>query len=89
MDSLKRALGYLWILIGVAAIVVLVVGAIMNIDINDKADINKPIPWIIIIVIFTPISIGLMIFGWYAIKGEYTSSQPSPEGEGAPFTKAS
>jgi len=89
MDSLKRALGYLWILIGVAAIVVLVVGAIMNIDINGKADINKPIPWIIIIVIFTPISIGLMIFGWYAIKGEYTSSQPSPEGEGAPFTKAS
>ena len=71
MDSLKRALGYLWILIGIAAIVVLVVGAIMNIDINGKADINKPIPWIIIIVIFTPISIGLMIFGWYAIKGEY------------------
>ena len=79
MDSLKRALGYLWILIGIAAIVVLVVGAIMNIDINGKADINKPIPWIIIIVIFTPISIGLMIFAWYDIKGEYnklpTSSQ--------------
>jgi NADH:ubiquinone oxidoreductase subunit 6 (subunit J) len=71
MDSLKRALGYLWILIGIAAIVVLVVGAVMNIDINGKADINKPIPWIIIIVIFTPISIGLMMFGWYAIKGEY------------------
>lgn len=79
MDSLKRTLGYLWILIGIAAIVVLVVGAVMNIDINGKADINKPIPWIIIIVIFTPISIGLMIFGWYGIKGEYnklpTSSQ--------------
>ena len=71
MDSLKRALGYLWILIGIAAIVVLVIGAVMNIDINGKADINKPIPWIIIIVIFTPISIGLMIFGWYGIKGEY------------------
>jgi hypothetical protein len=79
MDSLKRALGYLWILIGVAAVVVLVVGAVMNIDLNGSADINKPIPWTIIIVIFTPISIGLMIFGWYAIKGEYnklpTSSQ--------------
>jgi hypothetical protein len=71
MDSLKRALGYLWILIGIAAIVVLVIGAVINIDINGKADINKPIPWIIIIVIFTPISIGLMIFGWYGIKGEY------------------
>ena len=66
-------------MIGIAAIVVLVIGAVMNIDINGKADINKPIPWIIIIVIFTPISIGLMIFGWYGIKGEYnklpTSSQ--------------
>ena len=63
-------------MIGIAAIVVLVVGAIMNIDINGKADINKPIPWIIIIVIFTPISIGLMIFGWYAIKGEYNKLPP-------------
>jgi len=88
MNSIKKILGYLWILIGVAAIIVLVAGAIINIDLNGKADINKPIPWIIIITIFTPISIGLMIFGWYALKGEYTSSRPSPEGEGAPFTKA-
>ena len=71
MDKLKRILGVLWIIIGVASIVALVTGAIQNIDINGKADINKPIPWIIIIAIFTPIAIGLLIFGWYALKGEY------------------
>jgi flagellar basal body-associated protein FliL len=36
-----------------------------------KKDINNPVIWIIIIAIFTPIAIGLMIFGWYAFKGEY------------------
>jgi hypothetical protein len=27
--------------------------------------------WVIIIAIFTPIAVGLMIFGWYAFRGEY------------------
>lgn len=71
MNSIKRILGYLWILIGIASIVILVAGAVKNIDLNGSADINKPVPWIIIITIFTPIAIGLMIFGWYAVKGEY------------------
>jgi purine-cytosine permease-like protein len=79
MDSIKRILGYLWIMIGIAAIVILVVGAIENINIHGKADINKPVPWIIIIVIFTPIAIGLMIFGYYALKGEYKKLPSSSE----------
>ena len=48
----------------------LIIGAVHNIGAGSK-DINKPIPWIIIISIFTPIAIGLMIFGYYSIKGEY------------------
>lgn len=71
MNSIKRVLGYLWILIGIASIVILIAGAIQNIDLHGKADINKPVPWIIIIAIFTPIAIGLVIFGYYAIKDEY------------------
>ncbi len=71
MNQLKRVLGIVWIIIGIASIIVLIAGAIQNIDINGKGDINKPVPWIIIISIFTPISIGLIIFGWYALKGEY------------------
>lgn len=49
----------------------LIVGALHNINSTGTKDINKPIPWIIIIGVFTPIAIGLMIFGYYALKGEY------------------
>ena len=71
MKNIKRILGLLWILIAAVSIVVLLVGAYQNIDLNGTTDISKPLPWIIIIAIFTPIAIGMGIFGWYAFKGEY------------------
>ncbi len=49
----------------------LVDGAITHIDPAGKKDINNPVIWIIIISIFTPIAVGLMIFGWYGFRGEY------------------
>ena len=70
MDNLKKIMGFVWMIIAPIIIFLLVSGAINNIG-NGSKDINKPIPWIIIISIFTPIAGGLMIFGWYAIKGEY------------------
>ena len=72
MNSLKKFLGIVWMIAGPAVIYFLVSGAIANIDTAGKKDINNPVIWIIIIAIFTPIAIGLMIFGWYAFKGEYT-----------------
>ena len=71
MNIIKRLIGILCMLLGPAVIAVLLVSAFQNIDLAGKSDINKPIPWIIIIFVFTPIAIGLMIFGWYAWKGEY------------------
>jgi hypothetical protein len=71
MNSLKKYLGIIWLLLGPALIFFLVYGAILNIDPAGKKDINNPIIWIIIISIFTPIAIGMMIFGWYALKNEY------------------
>lgn len=70
MDQLKRILGILWIVIGIAAIVLMIYSAASNIH-TAKGDIGKPIPWIIIITVFTPVAIGLIIFGWYSLKGEY------------------
>ena len=70
MDKLKRALGIVWMLIGIASIVLLIYSAAININ-SAKGDIGKPIPWIIIIAVFTPVAIGLIIFGWYAMKGAY------------------
>ena len=70
MNQLKRIMGFVWIIIAPVIIFFLISGAVNNIG-NGSKDINKPIPWIIIITIFTPIASGLMIFGYYAIKGEY------------------
>ena len=71
MNSLKKYLGIIWLLIAPSVIFFLVSGAIKYIDLKGTKDINNPVIWIIIISIFTPIAIGLMIFGWYALKGEY------------------
>lgn len=71
MNALKKYLGIIWLLLGPALIYFLVAGAITYIDPRGTKDINNPVIWVIIIAIFTPIAIGLMIFGWYALRGEY------------------
>ncbi len=79
MNTLKKYLGIFWLLLAPVVIYFLVSGAIANIDPAGKKDINNPVIWIIIIAIFTPIAIGLMIFGWYAVKGEYDHLPESSE----------
>ncbi len=71
MNAFKRYFGLLLLIIGPLLIYELIVGAINNIDANGTKDINNPVIWVIIITIFTPIAIGLVIFGWYAFRGEY------------------
>jgi hypothetical protein len=71
MNALKKYFGLVWIAMGPLAIYSLMDAAFRFIDPAGQKDINNPIVWIIIIGIFTPIAIGLMIFGWYAWKGEY------------------
>jgi uncharacterized Tic20 family protein len=71
MNLFKKILGIVWLLLAPVIIYFLVQGAITHIDPAGKKDINNPVIWIIIITIFTPIAVGLMIFGYYAFKGEY------------------
>ena len=71
MNAIKKMLGILWLILGPAVIIFLLSGAVANIDPAGKKDINNPVIWVIIIAIFTPIAIGLSIFGWYAWKGEF------------------
>lgn len=73
MNTIKKLLGLLWMIAGPVVIYFLVHGAMENIDVHGKKDINNPVIWIIIILIFTPIAIGLSVFGWYAFKEEYSS----------------
>lgn len=65
-------------LIAPVIIYFLVMGAVHNIGAGTK-DINNAVPWVIIISIFTPIAIGLMIFGYYALRGEYDRLPESSE----------
>jgi uncharacterized Tic20 family protein len=71
MNAFKSYFGLLLLIIAPFLIYELVAGAIDNIDLQGKKDINNPVIWVLIIAIFTPIAIGLMIFGWYAFRGEY------------------
>jgi len=78
MNGLKRMLGLLWIMLGPASVVFLFMQAREKTAMAAEgvARTNTALQWGIILFIFIPISIGLVIFGYYALKGEYdTSSQ--------------
>lgn len=69
MNKIKRILGLLWIILGPVAIYYLIkTGAS---EIAKKPVLDTKIQWGVFIVIFIPIAIGLVIFGYYAAKGEY------------------
>jgi purine-cytosine permease-like protein len=69
MNSVKKYAGILWIILGPIAIYYLIKTAAE--EIAKHPVIDTKIQWIVFVVIFIPIAIGLMIFGWYARKGEY------------------
>ena len=69
MNSIKIFAGVIWILLGPLAIYYLITTAIS--EIQKKPVIDTKIQWIVFVVIFIPIAVGMMIFGWLALKGEY------------------
>lgn len=71
MDKIKRLLGLLWMILGPLTFFLLIYSAVENIDAAGTKDINKPLPWMIILIVFAPIAIGFAVFGWYAWKGDY------------------
>lgn len=73
MNGFKKALGLLWIILGPASMVFMFMQAIekTNLAAEGVDRTNTALQWGIILFIFIPISIGLVIFGYYAMKGEY------------------
>jgi hypothetical protein len=69
MNALKRIAGILWIIAGPLAIYYLVKTAVN--EINKKPVIDTKIQWAVFVIVFIPIAIGIIIFGVYAVKGEY------------------
>lgn len=78
MNALKRITGILWIIAGPLAIYYLVRTAIS--EINKKPVIDTKIQWAVFVIVFIPIAIGIIIFGFYAIRGEY-DHLPGSSGE--------
>jgi hypothetical protein len=73
MNVLKRILGVAWMIMGPVIILFLFMQAAEKIAAAAAgiARTNTTLQWSIIIIIFIPICAGLMIFGYYGLKGEY------------------
>ncbi|MBN8837302.1 MAG: hypothetical protein J0I09_08595 [Sphingobacteriia bacterium] len=69
MNMFKRYAGIVWMLVSPLSIWFLLQTAIS--EINKKPGIDTKIQWGVFIIIFIPIGIGLLFFGYYALKGEY------------------
>ena len=69
MNTLKRLLGIVWIILGPVVLFWLIkTGAS---EIAKKPIIDTKIQWGVFIGIFIPIVVGLVLFGYYSLKGEY------------------
>ncbi len=69
MNQLKRYAGIIWILLGPLAVVYLVKTAMG--EVAKKPFMDTYIQWGVFIVVFIPIALGMLLFGYYAWKGEY------------------
>lgn len=73
MKALKRILGLVWLALGPLSTIFMFWQAFDKIGAApigiDKT--NTALQWGIILLIFIPIAIGLMIFGKYALSGEF------------------
>jgi hypothetical protein len=72
MNAIKKLLGFVWMLMSPVIILFLVYQAYVKIGAaSEAARANTILQWVIILLIFLPISIGFFIFGKYAAQNEY------------------
>jgi hypothetical protein len=69
MNSIKKFFGIIWMLLGVGIYGILVKTALTQISVKPTTD--TIVQWSIFVIIFLPITIGFLIFGWLAFKGAY------------------
>jgi hypothetical protein len=69
MNTVKRLLGIVWIVLGPLSLYWLIRTGMSEIVRNPT--INTKMQWGVFIVVFVPIVVGLVLFGCYALKGEY------------------
>ncbi len=69
MNIMKRYAGIIWMALGPLACYFLIRSAAA--EIVKKPTIDVKIQWGVFVMVFIPIALGMVIFGWYALKGEY------------------
>jgi hypothetical protein len=72
-NRLRRIAGLIWILLGPLAIIYLIKTAAG--EIAKKPGVETWIQWAVFIGIFIPIAAGMIIFGYYALSGEYDNGE--------------
>ena len=77
MNSIKKYLGLVWIALAVYSYSILLKTALERIRLQPSTD--TIIQWSIFAIIFLPIAIGFLIFGWLAFQGAYDSLPESSE----------
>lgn len=70
INLLRKWLGWVWMLLGPLSIFYL--GKIAAAEIALHPTIDTKIQWGVFIIVAIPIAIGLVVFGWYAWRGEYS-----------------
>ena len=70
MNAVKKIAGILWILVACAAIWFLFSRAGHELS-GATVTPDKKIFWYTILPVYTPLMLGLALFGWFALKGEY------------------
>jgi fatty acid desaturase len=73
MNAIKKYFGIVWMMAGPVLVAFMFWQAIQKISLAAPglAKTNTILQWIIILLVFIPICMGLMLFGWYAWKNEY------------------
>jgi len=87
MNAIRKIFGIIWIVLAPAVMIFVIYNAVAVINKANKAIVaatsetaraaaeaaktNTILQWSIIIIIFLPIAFGLIIFGKYALQGEY------------------
>lgn len=70
MNTIKRISGLVWIALALVAIWFLCSRAIAELSVVDVKP-DKKIFWYSILPVYTPLMLGLALFGYYALRGEY------------------
>lgn len=72
MNAVKKFLGIIWMLLAPVIVGFLFWQASDKISKATEATrSNVMLQWVIILIIFLPICLGLVIFGYYSFKGYY------------------